>query len=97
MAKFARQESKPSGTINIENLSNLGFDVHITNVSGGDKAIQGVSVPVWTAKDGQDDLYGTKLADKVMVATRFVSMLVTIRLKQANILFISTMFKMVKW
>ena len=56
VAKFAQQESKPSGTINIENLSNLGFDVHITNVSGGDKAIQGVSVPVWTTKDGQDDL-----------------------------------------
>ena len=56
VAKLAQQESKPSGTISIENLSNLGFDVHITNVSGGDKAIQGVSVPVWTAKDGQDDL-----------------------------------------
>lgn len=56
VAKLAQQESKPSGTINIENLSNLGFDVHITNVSGGDKDIQGVSVPVWTAKDGQDDL-----------------------------------------
>ena len=56
VAKFAQQESKPSGTINIENLSNLGFDVHITNVSGGDKAIQGVSVPVWTAQNGQDDL-----------------------------------------
>ena len=56
MAKLAQQESKPSGTINIENLSNLGFDVHITNVSSGDKAIQGVSVPVWTAKNGQDDL-----------------------------------------
>ena len=56
VAKLAQQESKPSGTINIENLSNLGFDVHITNVSGGDKAIQGVSVPVWTVKDGQDDL-----------------------------------------
>ena len=56
VSKLAQQESKPSGTINIENLSNLGFDVHITNVSGGDKAIQGVSVPVWTVKDGQDDL-----------------------------------------
>ena len=56
VAKLAQQESKPSGTITIENLSNLGFDVHITNVSGGDKAIQGVSVPVWTAKNGQDDL-----------------------------------------
>ena len=56
VAKLAQQESKPSGTINIENLSNLGFDVHITNVSGGDKAIQGVSVPVWTAQNGQDDL-----------------------------------------
>ena len=55
VAELAQQESKPSGTINIENLSNLGFDVHITNVSGGDKAIQGVSVPVWTVKDGQDD------------------------------------------
>ena len=55
VAKLA-QQSKPSGTISIENLSNLGFDVHITNVSGGDKAIQGVSVPVWTSKDGQDDL-----------------------------------------
>ena len=56
VAKLAQQESKPSGTINIENLSNLGFDVHITNVSGGDKAILGVSVPVWTAQNGQDDL-----------------------------------------
>ena len=56
VAKLAQQERKPSGTINIENLSNIGFDVHITNVSGGDKAIQGVSVPVWTVKDGQDDL-----------------------------------------
>ena len=56
VSKLAQQESKPSGTINIENLSNLGFDVHITNVSGGDKAIQGVSVPVWTAQNGQDDL-----------------------------------------
>ena len=56
VAELAQQESKPSGTINIENLSNLGFDVHITNVSGGDKAIQGVSVPVWTAQNGQDDL-----------------------------------------
>ena len=56
VAKLAQQESKPSGTINIENLSNLGFDVHITNVSSGDKAIQGVSVLVWTAKNGQDDL-----------------------------------------
>ena len=56
VAKLDQQESKPSGTITIENLSNLGFDVHITNVSGGDKAIQGVSVPVWTAQNGQDDL-----------------------------------------
>ena len=56
VSKLAQQESKPSGTINIENLSNLGFDVHIFNVSGGDKAIQGVSVPVWTAQNGQDDL-----------------------------------------
>ena len=56
VSKLAQQESKPSGTINIENLSNLGFDVHITNVSGGDKAIQGVNVPVWTAQNGQDDL-----------------------------------------
>ena len=56
VAKLAQRESRPSGTITIENLSNLGFDVHITNVSGGDKAIQGVSVPVWTAQNGQDDL-----------------------------------------
>ena len=27
VSKLAQQESKPSGTINIENLSNLGFDV----------------------------------------------------------------------
>ena len=56
VSKLAQPESKPRGTINIENLSNLGFDVHITNVSGGDKAIQGVNVPVWTAQNGQDDL-----------------------------------------
>ena len=95
VAKLAQQESKPSGTISIENLSNLGFDVHITNVSGGDKAIQGVSVPVWTAKDGQDDLVWHK-ADRQSDGSYKVRINVNDhKPKQANTLFISTMFKMV--
>ena len=84
VAKLTQQESKPSGTINIENLSNLGFDVHITNVSGGDKAIQGVSVPVWTSKDGQDDLVWHQASRQSDGSYKVRINVVTIRPKQAN-------------
>ena len=97
VAKLAQQESKPSGTINIENLSNLGFDVHITNVSGGDKAIQGVSVPVWTSKDGQDDLVWHQ-ADRQSDGSYKVRINVSDhKPKQANTSSISTMSKTVRW
>ena len=49
-------ENKLTGKLNIENMTENGFDVVITEVSGAGKAIQEVLVPVWSDKDGQDDL-----------------------------------------
>ena len=49
-------ESRLTGKLNIENMTENGFDVVITEVSGAGKAIQEVLVPVWSDKDGQDDL-----------------------------------------
>ena len=49
-------ESRLTGKLNIENVAENGFDVVITDVSGAGKAIQEVLVPVWSDKDGQDDL-----------------------------------------
>ena len=49
-------ESRLTGKLNIENMTENGFDVVITDVSGAGKAIQEVLVPVWSDKDGQDDL-----------------------------------------
>lgn len=49
-------EVKPSGKLHIENLSDRGFDVRITDVAAGAKTIQEVVVPVWSVKDNQDDL-----------------------------------------
>ena len=49
-------ESQVSGKLTIDNQSPNGFDVVVTNVSGGGKTVQEVRVPVWSDKDGQDDL-----------------------------------------
>ncbi|MBF0787643.1 GBS Bsp-like repeat-containing protein [Streptococcus sp. 19428wC2_LYSM12] len=50
-------EIKPSGTIEIQQIdaNNGTFDVVIRDIRAP-KAIQGVRVPVWTSKNGQDDL-----------------------------------------
>ena len=37
-----------------------GFDVRITNVSGGEKSYQRRGFPVWTARTAKMILYGTK-------------------------------------
>ena len=49
-------ESQVTGELTITNQTSNGFDVVVTNVSGGGKAVQEVRVPVWSDKDGQDDL-----------------------------------------
>ena len=49
-------ESQVTGKLTITNQSSNGFDVVVTNVSGGGKAVQEVRVPIWSDKDGQDDL-----------------------------------------
>ena len=49
-------ESQVTGKLTITNQSSSGFDVVVTNVSGGGKAVQEVRVPIWSDKDGQDDL-----------------------------------------
>ena len=49
-------ENKLTGKLNVENMTENGFDVVITEVSGAGKAIQEVLVPVWSDKDGQDGL-----------------------------------------
>ena len=50
------QENRVSGKLTINNQTSNGFDVVVTNVSGGGKAVQEVRVPVWSDKNGQDDL-----------------------------------------
>ncbi|MBS5246721.1 MAG: GBS Bsp-like repeat-containing protein, partial [Streptococcus salivarius] len=50
------QENRVSGNLTINNQTSNGFDVVVTNVSGGGKAVQEVRVPVWSDKNGQDDL-----------------------------------------
>ena len=49
-------ESQVTGKLTIDNQTSNGFDVVVTNVSGGGKAVQEVRVPIWSDKDGQDDL-----------------------------------------
>ena len=49
-------ESQVTGKLTITNQTSNGFDVVVTNVSGGGKAVQEVRVPIWSNKDGQDDL-----------------------------------------
>ena len=50
------QENRVSGDLTINNQTSNGFDVVVTNVSGGDKTVQEVRVPIWSDKNGQDDL-----------------------------------------
>ena len=50
------QENRVSGNLTINNQTSNGFDVVVTNVSGGGKTVQEVRVPIWSNKDGQDDL-----------------------------------------
>ena len=50
------QENRVSGDLTISNQTSNGFDVVVTNVSGGDKTVQEVRVPIWSDKNGQDDL-----------------------------------------
>ena len=50
------QENRVSGNLTINNQTSNGFDVIVTNVSGGGKIVQEVRVPIWSDKNGQDDL-----------------------------------------
>ena len=50
------QENRVSGDLTISNQTSNGFDVVVTNVSGGGKTVQEVRVPIWSYKNGQDDL-----------------------------------------
>ena len=51
-----QQENRISGDLTISNQTSNGFDVVVTNVSGGGKTVQEVRVPIWSDKNGQDDL-----------------------------------------
>ena len=50
------QENRVAGNLTISNQTSNGFDVVVTNVSGGGKTVQEVRVPIWSDKNGQDDL-----------------------------------------
>ena len=50
------QENRVSGNLTINDQTSNGFDVVVTNVSGGGKEVKEVRVPIWSDKDGQDDL-----------------------------------------
>ena len=49
-------ESQVTGKLTINNQTSNGFDVVVTNVSGGGKEVKEVRVPIWSDKNGQDDL-----------------------------------------
>ena len=49
-------ESQVAGKLTITNQTSNGFDVVVTDVSGGGKTVQEVRVPIWSDKNGQDDL-----------------------------------------
>ena len=49
-------ESQVTGKLTISNQTSNGFDVVVTNVSGGGKEVKEVRVPIWSDKNGQDDL-----------------------------------------
>ena len=66
-------ESQVTGKLTITNQSSNGFDIVVTNVSGGGKAVQEVRVPIWSNKDGQDDPhFGIMLINSQTVAIRFM-------------------------
>ena len=50
------QENRVIGNLTINNQTSNGFDVVVTNVSGGGKEVKEVRVPIWSDKNGQDDL-----------------------------------------
>ena len=50
------QENRVSGDLTINNQTSNGFDVVVTNISGGGKEVKEVRVPIWSDKNGQDDL-----------------------------------------
>ena len=50
------QENRVAGNLTISNQTSNGFDVVVTNVSGGGKEVKEVRVPIWSDKNGQDDL-----------------------------------------
>ncbi|WP_455460456.1 LD-carboxypeptidase LdcB/DacB [Streptococcus salivarius] len=50
------QENRVSGNLTISNQTSNGFDVVVSNVSGGGKEVKEVRVPIWSDKNGQDDL-----------------------------------------
>ena len=50
------QENRVSGNLTINNQTSNGFDVVVINVSGGGKEVKEVRVPIWSDKNGQDDL-----------------------------------------
>ena len=49
-------ESQVTGNLTIMGQTSNGFDVVVTNVSGGGKEVKEVRVPIWSDKNGQDDL-----------------------------------------
>ncbi|TCD46431.1 YSIRK-type signal peptide-containing protein [Streptococcus sp. X16XC17] len=63
--KLMPDKVAPTGQLSVANLSNEGFDLIATNISGSEKISQ-VRVPVWSDANGQDDLKwytATKQAD----------------------------------
>lgn len=54
-ASEQKTESKLTGQISVENQTDKGFDVRISNVSDSN-GLLAVKVPVWTDKNDQDDL-----------------------------------------
>ena len=82
-------ESQVTGKLTNTNQTSNGFDVVVTNVSGGGKAVKS-RVPIWSDKDGQDDLHGIMPINNQMEATRFMWIQPAIRAMLVHILCIFT-------
>ena len=66
------QENRVFGNLTINNQTSNGFDVVVTNVSGGGKEVKEVRVPIWSDKMAKTTLHGIMLINNQMEATRFM-------------------------
>ena len=87
-------ETKPSGSISILNNNGAGgFDVLITDVYSP-KGVRTVQVPIWSEKDGQDDIRWYEATRQADVVTKSMYKWLITNTRQVLTMSIFTIFKM---